>query len=313
MELSHAPIQSYTTAFYRYAHHKVFGSFDKYYTPFFEDNKQNGWEPALLPELDAELNSGMTLIPQVITNNANFLLRTAEKFSEMGFKEINLNMGCPFPMMVKRQKGAGLIAEPKLLESILSSFFKEVKDVRLSVKMRLGVNDPGEWTDILPVLNDYPVSEVIVHPRTAKQKYSGKVNWDEFEKITKVCKHPVTGNGDIKSRNDLLRLQARFPDVTSWMTGRGTLADPFLPCELKGITYQPLEKRELLLKFHDTYLKAVRQHYPVWNHTFNHLRTFWNYPLQNIENGKRYYKKLKKYLSEKEYQEWLDKYYGKYL
>ncbi|NPA37455.1 MAG: tRNA-dihydrouridine synthase family protein [Chlorobi bacterium] len=307
MKLSLAPIQSYTTVFYRYAHRVTFNTFDKYFTPFFEDDKQGGWEPVLQPELDTKINDTSILIPQIAANEPEFLIRSAEKFAELGYKEINLNMGCPFPMLVKRQKGAGLVAEPKLLENILNNFFKKTPDVKLSVKIRLGVNSPDEWQNIIPVLNDYPLTEVIVHPRTAKQKYSGEVNWDEFEKIIAVCKHPVTANGDINSKETYLDLQNRFPGVSSWMTGRGTLINPFLPGEIKGINYSSQDKKELFIKFHDTYLTIVKQHYPVWNHAFNHIRNFWYYPLQNIENGKRLFKKLKKHLIENEYSKWVNK------
>ncbi len=304
MKLSLAPIQSYTTAFYRYAHHLTFNTFDKYYTPFFENNKQNGWLPALLPELDKKLNSQTNLIPQVITNNSVFLICSAEKFAGMGYTKINLNMGCPFPMMVRRQKGAGLMAEPKLLENILTDFYDQMPEAKLSVKIRLGINEPDEWKNIIPILNDFPVTEVIVHPRTAKQKYDGKVNWTEFEKITSVCKHPVTGNGDINSKEDFLELKSRFPDVFSWMTGRGALIDPFLPGEIKGTNYSTQQKKELFRMFHDTYFEIIKQHFPVWNHAFNHIRTFWYYPLQSVKNGQRHYKTLKKFMPENEYLKW---------
>jgi len=304
MEISLAPIQSYTYAFYRYAHSRTFSSFDRYYTPFFEDDKKRGWKPGLTPELDIKLNDGITIIPQIATNEPEFLIRSAEKFSEMGYNEINLNMGCPFPMLVKRGKGAGLLQEPKIVEKILNFFFRKTDGIELSVKMRLGIDEADEWESIIPILNNYSVAEVIVHPRSAKQKYGGDVNWDEFERLTEQCNLPVTGNGDINSRQDYNSLQKHFPHITSWMIGRGALTNPFLPGELKGISYSQQERKELFLKFHDTFLNVVKQYFPEWNHALNYMRSFWHYPLQNVENGQRHYKKLKKYLSEAEYQAW---------
>ncbi len=304
MKISLAPIQSYTHAFYRHAHSKTFNSCDRYYTPFFEDDKKSGWKPTLMPELDIKLNGGITVIPQIATNEPEFLIHSAEKFAEMGYNEINLNLGCPFPMLVKRSKGAGLLQEPKIIEEILNSFFKKTDGIKLYIKMRLGVDEEVEWEKVIPILNDFPIADVVVHPRTAKQKYGGEVNWDEFEKITQQCVHSITANGDIKSRQDYILLQNRFPHVTSWMIGRGVLTNPFLPGELRGISYSQQEKNELFLKFHDTFLDIVNQYLPVWNHAFNYMRSFWYYPLQNIENGQRQYKKLKKYLNEVEYQAW---------
>ncbi len=304
MEIALAPIQSYTHTFYRYSHAEVFNSFDKYYTPFFEEDRRSGWKPVLLPELSKELNRGIKVIPQIVTNTPEFLIRSAEKFAKMGYDEINLNMGCPFPMLVKRNKGAGLLREPELVEEILNSIFKQSDYIKLSVKIRLGVDQPDEWKRIVPVLNDFPVKEVIIHPRTARQKYGGAVNWDEFEKLTNKCNHPVTGNGDINSLSDYHNLQNHFPQVTSWMIGRGALSNPFLPGYIKGTEYTNQEKKELLNKFHQTYLQTVIQNFPVWNHAFNYMRSFWYYPLQEIENGQRLYKKIKKYLSREEYLEW---------
>ncbi len=304
MKIVLAPIQSYTHTFYRYAHAKVFNSFDKYYTPFFEENSNNSWKPALLPELNRELNLQAPLVPQIVTNTPEFLIHSVRKFAELGFNEINLNMGCPFPMLLKRKKGAGLIQEPKLVEEILNSFFKQTSITGLSIKMRLGVNNSDEWEKIIPVLNDFPVAEVIVHPRTAKQNYGGVVNWDEFEKLSERCSHPVTGNGDINSRQDYISLQNRFPHISSWMIGRGALADPFLPDSIKGVKYSEDERRELFVKFHEVYLQTVNNSFPVWNHAFNYMRSFWYYPLQKAENGQRLYKKLKKYLIREEYIVW---------
>ncbi len=304
MKLSLAPIQSYTHIYYRYAHAVTFGTFDKYYTPFLEEDKNSGWKPVLLPELYREFNKSINLIPQIATNNPGFLIRSTTKFAELGYQEINLNMGCPFPMLVKRSKGAGLLKKPDLLEEILNSFFKNMQGIKLSVKIRLGVNEPDEWKKNIPILNNFPISDVIVHPRTAKQKYGGDVNWDEFEKLSKECKHPVTGNGDINSREDFVTLQNRFPHITSWMIGRGALTNPFLPGAIKGEEYSEEERNKIFHKFHETYLKVIRQHFPVWNHAFNYMKSFWYYPLHEIENGQRHYKKLKKYLSEEEYHKW---------
>ncbi len=306
MLLSLAPIQGYTHVFYRYAHAKTFNTIDKYYTPFFEDNKANGWEPELLPELDKKLNNYINLVPQVVTNTPEFLIRSAEQFVKMGYSKINLNMGCPFSMLVKRKKGAGLLTEPELVKNILSTFFKKTQNIKLSVKMRIGINEPDEWEKVIGIINDYPVSEIIVHPRTVKQKYGGNVNWDEFEKIAERCIHPITGNGDINCKQDYLTLQSRFPQIKSWMLGRGALTNPYMPSEIKGVEYTTQKKKELLYQFHNSYLQIVQQHFPVWNHAFNYLKSFWCYPIKSFANGHKHYKKLRRYLNENEYKRWVE-------
>lgn len=305
MILSCAPIQSHTGAFYRWAHAKTFGSFDRYYTPFFE-YKKNQWTPSLSLELDNQLNRNIQMIPQVITNSEKNLIMAFTRFQDMGYDELNLNMGCPFPMLVKRQLGGGLLTQPKLLKQILEKTFHKQPSIKLSIKMRLGVHTPNQWQDIIPILNQFPLTEVIVHPRTVDQQYKGDVQWDEYEAFSKKCVHPLMGNGDINTVKDYKRLSQTFPETTGWMLGRGALVNPFLPGMIKGERLDADEMKQLMWQFHNRYLHIVQQNYTVWNHAFNWMKSFWMYPIHFFEQGKRHFKKMKKYLTEEDYLHWLN-------
>ena len=128
-----APLQGYTKVWYRHAFHKTIGGAEKYFTPFFEEHRSGGFDPRLLPELDTELNRGIRLIPQIVANEPLFMTKAYKAIQEMGYHEINLNMGCPFPMLVKRNKGGGLMNQPEMVSRMLDSFFSHHPQAQLSV------------------------------------------------------------------------------------------------------------------------------------------------------------------------------------
>jgi tRNA-dihydrouridine synthase len=267
---------------------------------------KNHWSPELLPELNNQLNFKNQVIPQIVSNSANLLLNAHTQFLEMGYDELNLNMGCPFPMLVKRQLGGGLLAHPNLVKRILEDTFQERPSIKLSIKMRLGVHAPQQWKNIIPILNQFPLTEVIIHPRTVDQQYKGKVQWDEYEAISNRCIHPLTGNGDINSIEDYQQLSQTFQETKRWMLGRGALVNPFLPGMIKGERLDADEMKHVMRQFHDSYLQVIRQHHPLWNHAFNRVKTFWLYPINIFQQGKRHLKKMKKFLTEEDYLSWTD-------
>ena len=100
--------------------------------------------------------------------------------------------------------------------------------IRLSVKLRLGRIDPDEIFANLPVLNRYPLAEVIVHPRTAGQMYGGRPDDLRFAAVLAESKHPVVYNGDINTLGDFFRREEQFANIAAWMSGRGILVEPHL-------------------------------------------------------------------------------------
>lgn len=303
MALYLAPLQGYTNVFYRNALAVVTQSVDKFFTPFFEEGKKELTAPEFLPELDASLNKGINVVPQVATTSSEFLIQFVEQVLKLGYTEINFNMGCPFPMLVKRRKGGGILAHPELVEQLLSDFYKADLPVKLSVKMRAGLINLDQGTALVKVLNHFPLEEVIIHPRLVTQKYSGSPDWEAFNKMKELCVHPVIGNGDIRSLADWELLNDAFPDVKGWMIGRGALSAPWLWDQIK---LSEKEDEAFLLKIlHRHFYDVVVAYYNDWYRSFNHLMSFWKYPLEGVGEGKRFYRKLKKNNTPESYQEWL--------
>lgn len=298
-----APLQGFTNVFYRKALALTTSQVNKYFTPFFEQGKDAFLDPHELPELDLQLNMGMNVVPQLATNSPDFLVQFAAHVFKLGYSEINLNMGCPFPMLVKRQKGGGLLHHPKMADDLLRMFFDSQIPIKLSVKMRAGLTEACEGQAMLNVLNQYPLQEVIIHPRLVTQKYNGVPDWNVFQEMQKVCVHPVIGNGDINSCDDWQMLSQRFPGVAGWMIGRGGLCSPVLWDQISGIDNRGLG--EFLKALHQHYFELVISYYADWYRSFNYLYSFWKYPLESIENGKRLFRKLRKHNTPESYQDWL--------
>jgi len=300
-----APLQGFTNVFYRKALALTTSRVNKYFTPFFEQGKNTFLDPHEFPELDLRLNSGLNVVPQVATNSPDFFVQFADHVLKLGYSEINLNMGCPFPMLVKRQKGGGLLQHPNMADALIGALSESHLPIQLSVKMRMGLADVHEGKEMMSVLNKYPLNEVIIHPRLVTQKYNGQPDWNVFQEMQEACVHPVIGNGDINSCDDWQILSQRFPDVAGWMIGRGGLRSPVLWDQINGKDNCSLI--ELLKTLHYHYFELVTSYYSDWYRSFNYLYSFWKYPLESIENGKRLFRKLKKHNTPESYQEWLDK------
>ncbi|MBS2213366.1 tRNA-dihydrouridine synthase family protein [Carboxylicivirga mesophila] len=296
-----APLQSYTTAFYRLAHARAYGKMDKYFTPFFEENKEGTKGLELYPELSEKYNAGLNCIPQVVTNQADFLINFARQSKEIGYQEININMGCPFPMLVKRRRGGGILKHPELIQEMLESYFKQEIDVKVSVKMRMGTDSPEQGKTIVKLLNNFPLEELILHPRLVTQKYNGQPDWQAFGALCELSHHKIIANGDITSTDTANSIIENFPGINGIMIGRGLLMQPELPFAIRGIQYD----QSTLFDFHDHYFRLILDYYQEWNRSFNFLQNFWHYPLQTSQNLKRLYRQLKKHNKPDSYQLWL--------
>lgn len=288
-----APLQSYTTVIHRMAWSQHYSGIDKFFTPFFDAHPSGGFDPRLLPELDPQLNGTLNVIPQVLTNSPDFLIHFANEVSRLGYKEINLNMGCPHVPVVRKKMGGGLLAHPEMVNEMLNRFFAECGHMQLSIKMRLGIDDPQQWQAMAEILNRYPLAEVIVHPRTVKQQYKGEPHWDEFKTITQTIKHPLVSNGDIVSKEAYDLLRDQFPEISRWMIGRGWLTQPWLAENLKGLQSNS-DGMSRLNAFHQTYNNLVEKHIADVNVKHNLLHDFWFYLCENFDGGKRWYRAMTK-------------------
>jgi tRNA-dihydrouridine synthase len=234
-----APLHGVTNYVYRAAYFRHFSGFDAVYAPFIlavrsSQAKPNHFKDLLKGQLESGTGkSSVPLIPQLIGNDATAFCETARALAGLGYGEIDWNLGCPYPMVANKQRGSGLLPFPEKIGKILDAACA-LPGIRVSVKLRLGRSDPQDIVRLMPVLNAHPLSLVIIHPRLGTQMYKGTVDLDAFARAASLCAHPVVYNGDINTAAEFAALKTRFPNVAEWMIGRGALANPFLPEEIRA-------------------------------------------------------------------------------
>ena len=251
--LSLGPFQGITDAPFRNVFKRHLGGIDKFYTPFFTGiHKEDHAKNLQGEEIDPRCNDVETLTPQILSTDAEEILRFAKQCKELGYKEINLNMGCPFPRVANKKRGCGLLPYPDKVEAMLDRVFEEI-DIKFSVKCRLGYFSPEEIDAIIPIFNKFPLSELIIHPRIGKQLYKGEADVERFKELMPQINASLVYNGDIVSVESFERIHKTLNDGpstlrdTSWTTGSGTcksivqfmlgrgiLANPFLAEDIKA-------------------------------------------------------------------------------
>lgn len=232
-DLCLAPLRGVTGCSFRAVYCRHFGGLSRAVSPFVSTVRADRVKPALLADVLPERNRALPLVPQVIGKDPADLVVMLRALKDLGYTQSDLNAGCPWPMVVRKGRGAGLLADPDRLRRMLDAGCSVLPD-GFSIKVRLGLATPDLLEQRMEVINGYPLREVIIHPRTALQMYEGRVNLDAFATCMRLCRRPVVYNGDIRTAGDAARLRVHFPAVTRWMIGRGAVADPFLPSRIRG-------------------------------------------------------------------------------
>ena len=227
IKIHFAPIQGITDYFFRSAFARFFDGVDYFYTPYLRLTKGQKIKPSQYKDVLPENNNELPIIPQIMTNNRSDFLFLAETLHNLGYSTINWNLGCPYPMVTKRNLGAGMLDKPQFIGDLLTEIFDELQ-VKLSIKVRSGFLAENEIFSLLPLLNNFEISDLIIHPRIAKQLYKGHANIEIFKQSIPISEHNLTYNGDIKTLSDFQDKQAQLPTTQSWMLGRGLIANPFL-------------------------------------------------------------------------------------
>lgn len=275
-----APLQGYTEAIYRQAHARIFGGVKSYYTPFVRVERGEIRRKDIR-ELEPENNRGVQLIPQLIAPNVDKMEQILALFIEKGYMDVDINLGCPFPILAKRHNGSGMLPYPEEVRSLLSTAIKNYPELHVSVKMRLGWEKPDECMALLPILNELPLAHIIMHPRVGKQQYKGEVDLDAFEPFYKECRHPLIYNGDLLTVEEIQATTQRFPDLAGLMIGRGLLANPALALEYQQ--GHPLDEKEAMEKLRQFHADVFAQYGNLLEggdkQLLTKMKTFWEYLL----------------------------------
>lgn len=292
IELVLAPFKGVTGRIYRNAISKHFGGFDAMYSPFisgFGFSKINLSKLADVIPLEANITP---TIPQFISTDAREITLFGKTLQQFGYDHINWNMGCPFSHIADKKRGCGMLPYPDELDKILNEVFRDFP-VHLSIKTRLGYYNHQEIYSIIEVLNRYPLNLLIIHARTGTQLYSGEVDTDSFSKCLSLSKHPVAYNGDIYHNTRFRELQSRFPEVKTWMLGRGALINPFLAMEINGVLPTESEKKIKLNAFFNELLDAGLETGQNPTRLLGYLKAVWFYISGLFANPKQVFSAVK--------------------
>lgn len=293
MKFYFAPLEGVSGYIYRNAYHKYFTGFDRYFTPFIAPKKNQAMSSKELRDVLPENNQGMTVIPQILTNQVDYFLATSQKLRELGYHEVNLNLGCPSGTVVSKKKGAGFLTELDRLEHFLTAIETELSKMEMtfSIKTRIGLQDTAEFAEIIDLYNEYSLSELIIHPRLQKEQYSGKPHWDTFAEAVEKSKNQLCYNGDIFSVEDYQSFCSAFPQIDKLMLGRGVLRNPNLLGTIKGEAEVGLP---LLKQFHDDIFQGYQRDFSGDKPVIFKMRELWGYLLPLIPEGAQYAKKINK-------------------
>ena len=285
-----APLEGITTHVYRNAYASHFAPLDKYFTPFIVPASKRPLRTREMRDVLPANNAGLPVVPQILTNDAEQFLECCRALADLGYREVNLNTGCPSGTVPSRGKGAGFLKTPDLLDEFLEKVFDRTP-VAVSVKTRLGWADPSEMEELLPVFNRYPLTELILHPRVRQEYYKGTPHTDSFLFVLAGSAHPVIYNGNLFTPEDIRRLEAEAPGTAGVMLGRGLLAMPFLWNLASGTD---LPGKDTLRDFHDeifaSYLSILSGPDPV----IHKMKELWCYMIQSFTNYPDYEKAMHK-------------------
>lgn len=287
IKLYAAPMEGLTTCWWRQAHRELFGGADKYFTPFLSPNANLRFQQRELDEIQGEPDT----VPQLLTNRGDHFLWAARELYERGYREVNFNLGCPSGTVTAKHKGAGLLAHPEELDRCLGEIFEGLPDLRVSVKTRIGKNEPEEWDALLALYAKYPISELIVHPRVQKEFYKGTVHRDAFDRALEAYPGTLVYNGDLFTAADVEAFCRRYPQVTAVMTGRGLMTDPSLLRQVRG---GPAASRQELAAFHDRLLALYMDRLGGGTAVLHRMRELWNYLAGSFEGTDRPLKAIRK-------------------
>ncbi|MDW7663058.1 MAG: tRNA-dihydrouridine synthase family protein [Bacillota bacterium] len=298
MQYYFAPLEGVTGYIYRNAHKKHFDGVDKYFTPFISPNSIRNFTTKELNDILPENNLGIETVPQILSNKSEEFIQTANALYDYGYREVNLNLGCPSGTVVSKGKGSGFLAYPEQLDRFLDDILTHSK-MKLSIKTRLGITDPEEFYELIKIFNKYPIEELTIHPRVQKDFYKNTPNLEVFRASLPSIKAQVCYNGDLYKKDDYENFITNFKEIDRIMLGRGLISNPNLIGEIKG--GNPLDKSRLK-NFHDEVYENYQKVLSGDHNVLFKMKEIWLYMIQLFSNEKKYAKAIKKSDNLREYE-----------
>ena len=286
MELYFAPLEGLTDSIFRRVHHTYFPGLDRYYMPFLSPTVQRRLTHKEERELPDAGSVPFCAVPQILTKNAEDFLWAAQVCHDRGYREVNLNLGCPSGTVVAKGKGAGMLADPESLDRFLDTVFSRTP-IEISVKTRLGISEEGEFPALVEIFNRYPIRLLILHPRLRKDFYDAPIREEAFRYALENSRIPLCYNGNLCSPEQIRALSLQYPQVESVMLGRGLIGDP-------GMLTPEGTRADTLEAFHECLLEEYLAAFGGSRNAMFRLKEHWRYLLCRFEGSDRLGKRLRK-------------------
>ena len=296
-----APLEGLTDSIYRKLHHTYFPGVHRYYTPFFSPTVHRQLTPRETRELPPAETVGFPTVPQLLTKVADDFLWMAQQCKDLGYSEVNLNLGCPSGTVTAKGKGAGFLTDLAGLDAFFAEVFRTgmPEGTVLTVKTRLGMKSEEEFPALLEIYNRYPIAELTVHPRIREDFYKRPVRRAAFAAAVENCRLPLCYNGDIVTAADMEALRRDFPAVEAVMLGRGLIADPALARKIRG---GPAATREELRQFTERLYREYQAAYGGRGQAAQRMKELWFYMIHLFDDGEKYAKKMRRVSRPEEYE-----------
>lgn len=286
-----APLQGFTDATFRQVYPRHFTGFDEAMAPFIATMGQAKLKPSRIRDVLPENNPALPVVPQILGNVAEDFIFLVRYLANFGYTRVNWNLGCPHSKITKKMRGSGLLSRPDLIERFLEQVVPAIP-CSLSVKVRLGRNNNQEIFDLLPIFDRYPLDEIIVHPRTGVQLYTGRADVEAFGRVQTKSHHNLVYNGDITDKEVFWDLVERFPEINGFMIGRGVLADPFLPAAIRGEVRDRSMDLARIKAFHDDLFTTYDGNLYGPSHIAGRMKGFWSYLAPSFKGGEKNLKQI---------------------
>ena len=293
MEVYLAPMQGLTDWIFRESFYEHIGQFDKAFAPFIRVQNGDFYHPSQCNDIVPAHNTFQKPVPQFLGNDGASFKRFEELCLEHGYTEANINLGCPFIKVTSKGMGAGILPHPDKVAGLLESVFSNTK-LKVSVKCRLGQEHAAEFEQLIPVFNDFPIEEMIIHPRIGRQMYKGEVDLEAFARYAPQLKHSICYNGDIVKIADVRKIEEIMPGISKIMIGRGILQNPFLLAEIRNQEVSKTEKVSRLRAFHVSLIERCKEKYSGDLNLLRRLEELWSYHAEGFEDGRKIFKQVKK-------------------
>lgn len=208
----------------------AYGGADLYYSEYFRVHETSNLEPWIVDAIENN-PTGRPAIAQMIGNDIPSLVRTAKQLQRLPVVAIDLNLGCPAPVVYRKCAGGGLLRDPKRIDAILGAL-RQAVEIRFTVKTRIGFDSDAGFDELLSIFARHSLDLLTVHGRTVAEQYRSVVHYDVIARAVAALPCPVLANGNVASAAHAAAVLAQT-GARGLMIGRGAIRNPWLFAQIR--------------------------------------------------------------------------------